>query len=159
VSILASPAINRTSEGEPRPVVVRLYELKSDTRLANASFDRVWKDEKATLGDDVVRSQEVEVYPGTRTDLKLERAEAVNHVVGVALFSRPAGRAWQAGLDLPPVPEPGKCGVPCPPDDDTCEDGSGKAAHLVYYLDGSKIEDGVEHLEEFPAVGKMKPKR
>jgi type VI secretion system protein VasD len=159
VSVLSSPAINRTPEGEPRPVVVRLYQLKADARLYNASFDRVWKDDKATLADDVVASQEVEVYPGTRTDVKFERPPTVNHIAGVALFSNPTGHAWFASLDLAPVPEPGKCGAPCPAGDEECESSHVQAPHFVYYVDGSKIDEGIEHLDDYPAAGRMKAKK
>ena len=159
VSVLSSNAINRTEAGEPRPVVVRLYQLKADTRLYNASFDKVWKDDKATLADDVVAQQELEIYPGTRTDVKFERPPTVNHVAGVALFSNPAGRAWFASLDLPPVPEPGKCGAACPPGDEDCEAANILTPHFIYYVDGSKIDDGVEHMDDYPQTGKMKAKK
>ena len=159
VSLLSSASINRTAQGEPRPVVVRLYQLKADARLYNAPFDRIWKDDKATLADDLVASQEIEVYPGTRTDVKLERPPTVNHIAGIALFSSPTGHSWFVSLDLPPVPEPGKCGQPCAPEDDECESANAKTAHLVYYLDGSKMDDGVEHLDDYPAPGKMRAKK
>jgi len=159
VSVLSSPVINRTEAGEPRPVVVRLYQLKADARLYNASFEKIWKEDKATLADDLVSSQEVEVYPGTRTDVKFERPPTVNHVAGVALFSNPAGKAWFASLDLPPVPEPGKCGAACPPGDEDCESANVLTPHFVYYVDGSKIDDGVEHLDDYPAQGRMKAKK
>lgn len=159
VSVLSSPAINRTPQGEPRPVVVRLYQLKGDARLYNASFDRIWKEDKATLADDLVASQEVEVYPGTRTDVKFERAPTVNHVAGVALFSNPTGHAWFASLDLPPVPEPGKCGAACAPGDEECESAKVQTPHFIYYVDGSKIDDGVEQLDDYPKPGKMKGKK
>lgn len=158
VSVLSSPAINRTPEGEPRPVVVRLYQLKADARLYNASFENVWKEDKTTLADDLVSSQELEIYPGTRTDVKFERPPTVNHIAGVALFSNPTGRAWFASLDLPPVPEPGKCGAACPLGDEECESANVQTPHFVYYVDGSKIDDGVEHLDDYPQTGKMKKK-
>ena len=159
VSILSSPNINRAPSGDARPVVVRLYQLKADARLYNASFERVWKEEKATLAEDLVASQEVEIYPGTRTDVKFDRTPTVNHVAGVALFSNPAGHAWFTSLDLAPVPEPDKCGKACTPGDDECEVANAKTAHLVYYVDGSKIDDGVEHLDDYPAPGKMRAKK
>ena len=159
VSVLSSPTINRSPQGEARPVVVRLYQLKADAKLYNASFDRIWKDDKATLVDDLVASQEVEVYPGTRTDVVFERPPAVNHVVAVGLFSSPTGRAWFSSLDLPPAPDPSQCGKPCAPEDEECESMNAKTAHLVYYVDGSKIDDGVEHLDDYPSQGKMKAKK
>lgn len=159
VSVLSSPAINRTPEGGPRPVVVRLYQLKADARLYNASFERIWKEDKATLADDLVASQDVEVYPGTRTDVKFERPPTVNHIASVALFSNPTGRAWFASLDLPPVPEAGKCDAACPPGDEDCTSASSLTPHLVYYVDGSKVDDGVEHLDDYPAPGKMRGRK
>lgn len=154
VSFLSSNAVNKTAEGEARPVVVRLYQLKGDERLFNASFEQIWQDDKTTLGEDLVSMQEVQVYPGARTDRKFERPPAVNHVVGVALFSNPAGRAWFASLDLPPIPEAGKCS--CPPGDEECESASVAAPHLVYWLDANKIDDGVEHLDDYPTQGPAK---
>ncbi|MCL2725535.1 MAG: type VI secretion system lipoprotein TssJ [Polyangiaceae bacterium] len=159
VSILSSPTINRSRDGEARPVVVRLYQLKADARLVNTSFEQIWKDEKTTLGEDLVSSREMEIFPGTRTDVAFERAPTVNHVAGVGLFATPTGHAWLYSFDLPPVPEPGKCGAgACAPGDDDCENANADKLHLIYYIDGNKIDDGVEHLEEYPSQGKMKTK-
>ncbi len=159
VSVLASASLNRSSTGEARPVVVRLYQLKSDARLYNASFERMWKDDKAALAEDLLLAQEIEVYPGTRTDLKFERPPAMDHLAAVALFANPTARAWVSILDLPPVPEAATCGRPCPEGDEECERANAKSFHLVYYVDRSKIEEGIEHLDEYRATGKMPEKR
>lgn len=156
VSLLASPSINRTTEGETRPVLIRLYQLKDDRHLYNASFEQLWKDDKATLGADLVAAQEITMYPSTRTDVKFDRAPTVNHVASVALFSNPTGRAWVASIDLPPVPEAGNCGASCPLGDEECESASIATPHIVYYVDGSKIDEGVEHLDDYPTQGRMK---
>ncbi len=157
VSILSSKAINRSAEGGARPVVVRLYQLKEDAHLFNASFEQIWKDDKTTLADDVVKMQEVEVYPGTRTDVTFARPPTVNHVVAVALFSNPTGRAWFASQDLPPIPESGKCGAAgCPAGDEECESASMQNPRFVYWVEGSKIDEGSEHLDDYPAPGKAK---
>jgi len=159
VSVLSSPTINRSPEGEARPVVVRFYQLKEDSRLNNASFEQIWKDEKTTLGDDLVSSREMDVFPATRTDFAFDRPPTVNHVAGVALFAAPAGRAWFSVFDLSPVPEPGKCApAVCAPGDESCENAGAHEMHLVYYVDGNKIDDGVEHLDDYPNPGKMKSK-
>jgi len=55
LSFLASSRLNPTPDGQSRPLVVRVYELKEDARLLNASFEQVWQDDKATLADDVVK--------------------------------------------------------------------------------------------------------
>ncbi len=158
LSLLASPTINPTSTGSPRPVVVRVYQLKNDARLYNAAFEDVWHDDKTALADDVVKVDEVQLYPASRQDVKFERAEPVQHVAAVALFQEPKGRSWFSVFDLPPPPDPGKCDKQaCTPedDDDDCEARASDTGHYSFWLDGSKVDDGVEHLDDFQKVGPM----
>jgi type VI secretion system protein VasD len=160
VSLLASPSVNPAAGGGARAVVVRVYQLKSDARLVNATFDQVWKEDKVRLGDDLVKEDEVLVYPATRADLSFMRAELVQHVAAVALFQSPQGRSWVASMDLPPLPEAGKCGVAaCDPEDDECSARSVAAPRLAFWLDASKVDDGVEHTDDFPKPGPMKGRR
>ncbi len=162
LSLLASPAINLTPTGSPRPVVVRVYQLKNDSRLYNASFEDVWHDDKTSLGDDVVKVDEVEIYPATRADVKFERTEPVAHVAVVAIFQEPKGRSWFSIFDLPPPPEDGKCDkAACSPegDDDDCETRASDTGQYSFWIDGSKVDDGVEHIDDFQKVGPMTKKR
>jgi type VI secretion system protein VasD len=159
ISILASPAVNPTPNGQPRPVVVRVYQLRNDARLYNARFDQVWHDDKNLLGDDLFKVDEIEVYPGTRADMRFERAKGVDHLAAVALFQDPKGRSWFSSVDLPPPPEAGKCDqASCADDDDDeeCASRAEKEAHYAFWLDRSKVDDGVEHLDDFPKAGAMK---
>jgi type VI secretion system protein VasD len=161
VSLLAASAINPTPTGAPRPVVVRIYQLKNDARLYNAAFEQVWHDDKTALGDDVVKVDEVELYPGTRQDVKFDRSEPVQHLAAVALFQEPKGRSWFSMFDLPPPPEAGKCDQRAcsADDDDDCATRASDTGHYSFWLEGSKVDDGVEHLDEFPKVGPMIKKR
>jgi type VI secretion system protein VasD len=157
LSFLASSRLNPTPDGQSRPLVVRVYELKEDARLLNASFEQVWQDDKATLADDVVKVQEVQVYPAQRVDLKVDRTEPVNHIAAVALFREPKSRGWLSMIDLPPVPEAGKCGAAaCTDDDEDCLNMSVQNPRFAFWIDDSKIEDGVDHLDQFPTTGPMK---
>ena len=157
LSFLASKRINPTPEGQPRPVVVRLYELKQDARLLNATFEQVWHEDKATLADDLVKVTEVQVYPAQRADLKVDRTDPVNHLAAVALFQSPKGRSWLSLVDLPPIPEAGKCGAAaCTDDDEDCLNVSVQNPRFVFWIDDSKIDDGIEHSDDFPTVGPMK---
>jgi type VI secretion system protein VasD len=157
LSFLASPTINPTADGQPRPLVVRVYELKGDERILNATFDQVWHDEKATLADDVVKMQEVQVYPATRVDVKLERAPPVNHIAAVALFREVNARSWFTEIDLPPVPESGKCGpAACTDDDEDCRNMSVQNPKFAFWIDVNKIDEGMDHADEFPQPGPMK---
>ncbi|WP_394842740.1 type VI secretion system lipoprotein TssJ [Pendulispora brunnea] len=156
VSVLASPSINTTDEGQARPVVIRVYQLKGDTRLYNASFEQIWHQDKETLAEDLVKMNEVQAYPATRADLKFDRAEGVEYVAAVALFHNPRGKAWYSAFDLPPQPDPGKCGT-C--EDEDCTDRPVQNAELAFWIDGSKVDDGTDHVDDFPSTGPMKKRK
>jgi type VI secretion system protein VasD len=154
MTIIASPKINPEDDGSPRPVQLRLYQLKTDTRLLNATFEQIWKEDKATLQDDLVKVSEFSVYPDTRTEVKFERDPAALFVVGAALFRNPKGRNWWTEFELPPPPGKGNCMFPNPkcsgPD---CAQEAGPpplAPHFSIWIDGTRIDDGADHLDEYP---------
>jgi type VI secretion system protein VasD len=156
LSIIASPRINLAENGEARPVQVRLYQLESDVRLNNATFEDVWKRDKDTLKEDLVKSTELSVYPDSRTDIKFERDENATLLAAVALFRNPKGRAWYTILELPPPPGKGACYQNCPSGD--CED-AGKEKpplnpHFVIWVDRSRIDEGSDKIDDYPESGR-----
>ena len=160
VTVIASPKINPEVSGDARPVQLRLYQLKTDTRILNASFEQIWKDDKATLQDDLVKVDEFPVYPDTRTEVKFERDDSALFVVGVALFREPKGRSWWTEFELPPPPGKGNCMFPDPkcsgPD---CQKEAGPpplAPHYAIWIDGTRIDDGADHLDEYPAATRIR---
>jgi type VI secretion system protein VasD len=160
MTIMASPKINPEVDGNPRPVQLRLYQLKTDTRLLNASFQQIWKDDKETLKDDLVKVDEMTVYPDTRTEVKFERDPAALFVVGVALFRNPKGRNWWTEFELPPPPGKGDCMFPekkCEGPD--CQQEAGPpplAPHFSLWIDETRIDDGADHLDEYPDASRIK---
>jgi len=160
MTIIASPKINPEEDGSPRPVQLRLYQLKTDNRLLNASFEQVWKDDKGTLADDLVKVDEFPVYPDTRTEVKFERDPAALFVVGVALFRNPKGHTWWTEFELPPAPGKGDCMFPDPkcsgPD---CQKEAGAPPlqpHFSIWIDESRIDDGADHLDEYPDATRIR---
>lgn len=156
VSIIASPDINPSRTGTPRPVQVRVYQLAADVRLENSPFEDIWKKDEETLGEDLVKSEELPVYPDTRTDMKFERDDKAQHVAGVALFRNPKGRSWYATFELPPAPSEGTCGqeTQCPEgaegEEGECEAPLPVNPEIYMYLDEYRIEDGVEYADYRP---------
>lgn len=156
-TILASPDINRASNGDARPVQLRIYQLASDISLQNASFDDVWKKDTETLGKDIVKEEQFAVYPNTRTELSFERDDKANNLAAVALFRVPRGRSWYAVFDLPPAPSKGSCGQkPC--SGPNCDGGAGQSPHIYVWIDESHVEDGVEHADFVPQ-GRVQTRR
>jgi type VI secretion system protein VasD len=156
-TIVASNRINPTDSGEPRPVQLRIYQLATDVRLNNAKFYDVWKDEKTALKEDLIKTEELTIYPDSRTDIKFERDDKAMFVAAVALFRTPKGRSWYTVFELPPPPGKGECFAGCPSGD--CGDGGAEAGaslapHYNLWIDGSKIDEGSDHIEDYPAPGR-----
>lgn len=153
-AVITSPHINPSPAGEARPVQVRLYQLKTDTRFLNASFDQIWKNDADVLQDDLVKADEFPAYPNTRTDVKFERDEAAQFFMVAALFRTPKGRNWFTSFEFPPSPANGDgCGMPaadCP--DGECPAEGGPVANPKFYvwIEDTRVEDGIEHADDFP---------
>ena len=73
--IYAADNINPNENRNPRPVVVRLYQLKNEMRLQNATYDEVLLSDKEVLADDIVKMDEVSVFPNDLVEVKFERVE------------------------------------------------------------------------------------
>jgi type VI secretion system protein VasD len=167
LTVLASPRIN-LGETEARPVQLRIYQLSTDIRINNASFQDVWKDEKAALKEDLIKSEELSVYPDSRTDIEFERDEKAMVIAAVALFRTPKGRSWYTTFELPPSPGKGSCGLSLgggggagggagaaaeeKPDGGTAAPKSNP--HFVVWIDGTKVDDGSDRLADYPRTGR-----
>ena len=150
-TIISSPYLNPTTTGEARPVQVRLYQLKTDARLQNASFDDVWNHDKEALADDIVKMDEVSVYPNTRSEYRFERDESALYIAAVALFRVPKGHSWFTTFEFPPAPGKGDCGMKdC--EGPGCDGGGGAVLNPKYYfyVETSRIDDGSDHADEYP---------
>ena len=63
-NVVATGDVNSSGEELGRPVVVRLYELKSAGAFTSADFFSLYEKEAETLGADLLGREEVSVAPG-----------------------------------------------------------------------------------------------
>lgn len=152
-AVITSPFINPSERGEPRPVQVRIYQLKSDVGFLNADFEEVWKNDAEALADDLVKSEEFPVYPNTRTEVKFERDEAAQFIVAAALFRNPTGKTWFKSFELPPSPADGQCAAKCP--DGECPDEPVLDPRFYIWVDDTRVDDGIEYADFFPEGGTL----
>jgi type VI secretion system protein VasD len=137
--IYSADNINPNDQGKPRPVVVRLYQLKSEVKLQNAQYDDVLLKDKEVLGDDVVKVDEVEVYPNDLVRVKFERSKEASSLGGVALFHGPKGHSWQTYYQFPLMPGGGSCGAKAG------DAGKPQAdPQTAFFIESTKIDNGSE---------------
>lgn len=128
VTLVASDQVNAGGDGIGVPVQVRLYQLKGQSKLQNALFEDIWKDAAATLGEDLLATREITVFPGQRQEVPLEQLPDSRVLSAVAIFRNSPGRDWLVNYDL----QPAKTEAPCPPPE----------PRISIWLDRMKIQDG-----------------
>ncbi len=137
LDIYAAGNVNPNENGNPRPVVIRLYQLQSDLNLQNARYDDILLRSDKTLGKDVVKVDELSVYPNDHVQVKFERNKAAAYLGGVALFHGPRGQSWKTFYEFPLAPGEAVCGG-------RGEDaGAGVAdPRATFFVESSKIDNG-----------------
>jgi type VI secretion system protein VasD len=101
----AAERINPDSLGRPLPTVVQFLQIKDSIKLERASFQKLWSEPKAFLGEDLLQTAEFVVPPGDEVKHWVQRDPKAQYVAAVGLFRQPLGYAWLAVAKLPPVPK------------------------------------------------------
>lgn len=139
LNIYAADNINPNERANPRPVVVRLYQLKNDVRMENATYDEILLKDKDTLGDDLAKVDEVSVFPNDLVQVRFERIKEATVLAGVALFRSPKGNSWKTFYAFPPMPAEASCGGRAadagPPQADP---------KTAFFIESTKIDNGAQ---------------
>lgn len=139
LDIYAAGNVNPNESGHPRPVVVRLYQLSSDLKLANARYDDVLLRPAETLEKDIMKVDEVSVFPNDHLQVKFERIKEAAYLGGVALFHGPKGQSWKTFYEFPLAPGEATCGGR------TGDAGAGVAdPRTAFFLESAKIDNGAQ---------------
>ena len=99
IAINADAAVNPGENGEPSPVVVRVYELKGIKAFSNASYFDFDK-EAETLGGDLIKSSEYELVPGSSKEYKSDISSEATYVGVVASFRNIQTAQWRDSIEL-----------------------------------------------------------
>lgn len=128
VELSGGERLNARRSGEGLPVQLRLYQLLEAARLERASFEDIWDRDAEVLGEALVDSREVTVYPESRREISWSIAERAEVLVAVALFREPRGRDWTMSYSLSTARSQSKCPEPL--------------TRVRLWVDGMKIRDG-----------------
>jgi type VI secretion system VasD/TssJ family lipoprotein len=127
--VIASGArLNSAEAGAGLPVQLRIYQLSSESALAVARFEDLWKMDADVLGDALLERRELTVYPDSVQNLEWEARPAARSIAAVAIFREPVGRDWTMSVSLPAPRQTPDCPEERP--------------RLSLWLDGMKIRDG-----------------
>lgn len=118
--------LNPDASGDPLPTLVRVYQLSNLGELEQASFEEMLAQSDEVLGETLLATEEITVYPGQSTFRSFERDPSANYVVGVAVVRQPSGTQWRSVLTMP-----------------TCGKDSGTRPMVRFTLDGYSIEGRV----------------
>jgi type VI secretion system protein VasD len=101
--LLAAANVNPDSKGRPSPIVVRLYQLRTEGEFTDAQFFPLYDREKELLAASLITREEYTLLPGEQRELKLEVSPDARFL-GVLAAYRDPGAQWRA---LSPAPAKG----------------------------------------------------
>lgn len=96
LTIEATDELNPDDDGVALATELRIYQVRDSAALEMASFEEVWQDAAAALGDALVSEETLTVYPGSRLERALRPDPETTAIVGVVIVRQPAGRTWRA---------------------------------------------------------------
>ncbi|VAW69200.1 hypothetical protein MNBD_GAMMA09-2783 [hydrothermal vent metagenome] len=98
--ILASFDINPDVNNRPSPLVIRIYELQSITAFNDADFFKLYDEEEATLGADLLSREEFELSPGQGREVTRTPNDKARYFAVIAAFRDIDQARWRVSLPL-----------------------------------------------------------
>jgi len=99
--LTAEADLNPDASGRASPVVVRVFELKSDAEFAAADFFALYEREKESLGSSLLSRQEYVLKPGERRELWLPVPPDTAYIGVVAAFRDIRSTRWRTVARAP----------------------------------------------------------
>lgn len=101
--LTAGDGVNPDLHGRPSPVVVHLVELRHPVAFENADFFSLYDRAEQALPKDWVSSEELELRPGERLELKLSLAPQSRYVGVLAAYRDLPHVQWRLVLAVTPA--------------------------------------------------------
>ena len=96
----ASADLNPDFEGNPSPLVVRFYELKSPTAFNNAGFFALYDGDAAELGDDLQNREERDFQPGEIYVFERELKTETRWIGVIGAYRDIDNSVWRAVIEV-----------------------------------------------------------
>jgi type VI secretion system protein VasD len=97
VALLGTKSLNQDDSGDPLPVIVRIYQLRSREKFDQATFKALWKGDKDLLEGDLVDRKELTLHPESKAvvDVEVDKTKGAKFLGVMALFRKPEGNTWK----------------------------------------------------------------
>ena len=101
MTISAAADTNPDSSGRPSPVVVRVYQLKTDAAFTAAEFFPLFDDEQKVLGAELISRDEYMLAPAESRTIDVALSAETRYVGAIAAFRDIRNAQWR-GLVVTP---------------------------------------------------------
>ena len=102
--LAASADANPDANGRPSPVVVRVYQLKTDAAFKGADFFPLFDDDQKVLGQELISRDEYVLAPSERKTIDVVVSRDTRFVGALAAFRDIRNAQWRG---LVPAPRSG----------------------------------------------------
>ncbi|WP_091998950.1 type VI secretion system lipoprotein TssJ [Paraburkholderia lycopersici] len=105
LTISAATTVNPDDQGRAAPIVVRVYELRTDNAFKAADYFSLQDKDKTVLADDLVKRDEFQLRPGEQKTIRRTADENSNALGVLAEYRDLPHAVWRAVYPLPATPE------------------------------------------------------
>lgn len=96
MTITAGADANPDATGRPSPVVVRVYQLRTDASFNGAEFFALFDDDRKVLGSELISRDEFVLAPQERRTLDVIVSDQARFVGAIAAFRDIRNSQWRA---------------------------------------------------------------
>jgi type VI secretion system protein VasD len=101
MTLAASADTNPDSNGRPSPVVIRVYQLKTDAAFKGAEFFALYDDDQKVLGPELITRDEFVLAPSEKKTIDVAVSKDTRFVGAVAAFRDIRNAQWRGLVAAP----------------------------------------------------------
>jgi type VI secretion system protein VasD len=102
MTLAASADTNPDATGRPSPVVVRVYQLRTDAAFAGSDFFALFADEQKVLGPELISRDEFVLAPAERRSMDVTLSGEARYVGAIAAFRDIRNAEWRVLVPASP---------------------------------------------------------
>lgn len=95
MTLAASPDTNPDAAGRPSPVVVRVYQLRTDAAFAGADFFALFDDDQKVLGSELISRDEFVLAPSEQRSIDVTVSGETRFLGAIAAFRDIRNAQWR----------------------------------------------------------------